>query len=358
VAKKEWTVMVYMAADNSDNEYMLADLSIDASSDLYEMMTVGSQPHADVVVQVDWKKPKGAERIHILPNGWEQLQHAPEPINVGAPAQLEDFVGWAQKRFPAKHYFLILWGHSFRYAFGFDGGDALSFKELSDVLDKHNVDILGFDSCGMSAIESAYQLRRSVDLMLASEIGMPLQGWPYDRILQALTRGMSPQELGQAVVREFVTSYPDKTIALTLLNLKVAGSLLSPMQALASSLDDAVQGDDGQREEIFGLFRDAAVPKGEPMVDLRALCRNLTVLDVDARVREAADALNAALAEGKGFVVVHGRRGAAAEGLGGVSAYAPHVGMSRDDWLDTYDDLDLSRNTTWRAVIRSLALGF
>jgi hypothetical protein len=26
-------------------------------------------------------------------------------------------------------------------------------------------------------------------------------------------------------------------------------------------VDDAVQGDDGQREEIFGLFRDAAVPK-------------------------------------------------------------------------------------------------
>jgi len=355
---KEWTVLVYMAADNSDSEDHLADLSVDASSDLYEMMTVGSQEHLDVVVQVDWKAPKIPGRLHMLPNGWEQLQHAPAPINMGASAQLEDFLGWAQRRFPAKNYLLILWGHSFRYAFGYDGGDALSFKELSDVLDKYNVDILGFDSCGMSAIESAYQLRKSVDFMLASEIGMPLQGWPYDRILQALTPGMSAKDLGQAVVREFVTSYPDKTIALTLLNLKAANSLLSPMRALATALDDAVRGGGRQQEEIFGLFRDAAVPKGEPMVDLRALCRNLTVRDVDERVRDAADALNGVLAEGKGFVVVHGRRGAEAEGLCGVSAYAPHVGMSRDDWLVNYDELDLSRNTSWRAVIRSLALGF
>jgi hypothetical protein len=355
---KEWTVMVYMAADNSDSEDLLADLSVDASSDLYEMMTVGSQEHVNVVVQVDWKKPKLAQRLHILPNGFKQLQSAPLKIDTGAPAELGDFLKWARREFTADHYLLILWGHSFRYAFGYDGGDALSFKELSDVLDKYNVDILGFDSCGMSAIESAYQLRKSVDFMLASEIGMPLQGWPYDRILQVLTRGMSPRDLGQAVVREFVTSYPDKTIALTLLNLKVANGLLSPMRALATALDDAVRGGGRQHEEIFGLFRDAAVPKGEPMVDLRALCRNLTVRDVDERVRGAADALSTVLAEGKGFVVVHGRRGADAESLCGVSAYAPHVGRSRDDWLANYDEMDLSRNTSWRAVIRSLALGF
>jgi hypothetical protein len=89
---------------------MLADSSIDASSDLYEMMTV-ARSRTRRRGPGRWKKPKGAERIHILPNGWEQLQHAPETINVALRAA-GDFVGW-RRRIPAKHYFLILWGHSF-----------------------------------------------------------------------------------------------------------------------------------------------------------------------------------------------------------------------------------------------------
>ena len=352
---KEWTVMVYMAADNSDNEDLLADLSADASSDLYEMMTIGSQEHVDVVVQIDWKTPKLPERLHILPNGSKQLQYAPEKIDTGASAELEDFLRWAQEEFPARHYLLILWGHSFRYAFGYDGDDALSFTELSDVLRQYNVDILGFDSCGMSAIESAYQLRDCVRLMVASEIAVPLQGWPYDRILQALTPGMTPDALGRTLVREFVASYPDKTIGLTMLNLDAAETLFAPMQALGTALALAIGRDRRQREEISSLFREAAVPTGEPMVDLRELCRNLTERDVDQSVRNAADAMSTLLAEGNGFVVVHGRRGAEAEGLCGVSAYAPHVGWSSDDWLKNYNQLDLPTETYWCQVVTFLA---
>jgi hypothetical protein len=347
--------MVYMAADNSDNEDLLADLSIDASSDLYEMMTVGSQDHVNVVVQVDWKKPKLAQRLHILPNAFKELESAPLKIDTGAPAELEDFLKWACREFAADHYLLILWGHSFRYAFGYDGDDALDFTELSEVLRQYPVDILGFDSCGMSAIESAYQLRGCVRLMLASEIAVPLQGWPYDRILHALTPGMTREELGRALVREFVASYPEKTIALTMLNLDAAESLLAPMQALATALAVAVGSDRKQREDILYLFREAAVPTGEPMVDLRELCRNLSVLDVDDSVRNAADAMSTLLAEGGEFVVVHGRRGAEAVGLSGVSAYAPHVGMARDAWLQHYDNLDLSSVAYWRQVVRFLA---
>lgn len=352
---KEWTVLVYMAADNSDSEDLLADLTVDASSDLYEMMTVGSQQHVDVVVQVDWKKPKLPERLHILPNGWEQLQSAPRPISTGDPGELEDFLGWAREKFQTPHYFLILWGHSFRYAFGYDGGNALNFKKLADVLQRYPVDILGFDSCGMSAIESAYQLHGCVDFMLASEIAMPLQGWPYDRILQKLTPGMKADALGQVVVDEFVASYPDKTIALTLLNLAAARTLVSPMKALGTSLALAVGRDTKQREQISYLFRESAVPTGEPMVDLRELCRNLNARGIDDTVRDAAGKMGALLAEGNGFVVAHGHRGAEAEGLSGVSAFAPHVGWSRDDWLKNYHQLDLPTKTYWQKIVTFLA---
>src|SRR5262249_51963532 len=155
---------------------------------------------------------------------------------------------------------VVLWGHSFRYAFGFDGDHALDFDELAKVLRKHPVNILGFDSCGMSAIESAYQLRGSVDFMLASEIAVPLQGWPYDLILRALTPGIEPIALGRAIVPRFVQSYPEKSVALTMLNVEASETLRAPLDALATSLAIAVGRDSRQREQVQRAFRNAAVP--------------------------------------------------------------------------------------------------
>jgi hypothetical protein len=367
---KRWTVMVYMAADNSTGPDVLADLTDPATGDLDEMMSVGSNDDLDIVVQIDWKTSRehpNAERLHILPGRSQQLQYRDGTINTGAPAELENFLTWALERFPASNNMLILWGHSFRFAFGYDHDDTLSIRELAGALALPKpLDVLGFDACGMSSIESAYQLRGRARYMVAPEIGMPLPGWPYARILQAMAEepdisadepGSAAKALGKAIVNRFVGAYPDKTVSLTMLDLLSANlyGLVPSMRELATSLAIAVGTDRLQREMVLRLFRSARVPTGEPLVDLRELCVNLSISAIDGAVQRAAGAVLPLVAKGAGVVVDHDGHGEGVDGLCGVSAYAPHVGASKDSWLKIYDQLDLSREIYWPRVVEYLA---
>ena len=58
----------------------------------------------------------------------------------------------------------------------------------------------------------ACQLQPFAKYLLGSEIGIPIPGWPYDRILDRLRnpkgRLMAPPEFGSYVVRRFCESYP------------------------------------------------------------------------------------------------------------------------------------------------------
>jgi Clostripain family len=360
--KKPWTVMVYMAADNESVEDFFADLEPEALRDLDEMKSVGSNDDLDIVVQLDRKTPRHAERLQVWPGRTTQLATADQPINTGSPFELQDFVSWVQQNFPASNYMLVLWGHSLRYAFGYDHRDALTVAELRTALPRtrpQQLEIIGFDACGMSAIETAYELRKHAKYMVASEIGMPLPGWPYSRVLRAIaeTPDISPEDLGKAIVREFVAEYPDKTVALTMLDLASLDSngVVPALKELARALALAVGGDPVQREMILRLFRDACVPTGEPLVDLREVCVNLGQSAVDQQVQQAASAMLARLATGAGTVVDHRSNGRDADDLCGVSAYAPHVGRVEDSWLGIYDQLDLSRKTYWPEVVRFLA---
>jgi hypothetical protein len=265
---------------------------------------------------------------------------------------------------------LVLWGHAYRFAFGYDGANSLDFVELSDVLRQYKVNILGFDTCGLSTIESAYQLRDCADYMVASEINIPLLGWPYDRILRALRDkpDMDPQALGYTIVKKYVQSFPGGTVALSMLNLGNAEAMIRPMRNLGASLALAAGTDAVQRERLLRLFRNARIPTSthDPLVDLRKLCGELRAPanGLDRAVQLAASQLDTALDDGNGLVAYHSGRGDGAEDLGGVSAFAPHVGRRRDSILQVYDRLDFSQvqpgqeasPTLWPEVVRFLAL--
>ena len=118
---------------------------------------------------------------------------------------------------------LILWGHAYDFAFGRllgpDGGTmALNFSAIGEVLKRlqraaedamdptHEVpglpmlDILAFDACDIATAELAYQLEPVAKFLLASQVGVPLPGFPYHRILDRLKkphgRLMSPPNSG------------------------------------------------------------------------------------------------------------------------------------------------------------------
>src|SRR5262249_9118985 len=120
---------------------------------------------------------------------------------------------------------LVLWGHAYDFAFGRERTkdgliDALDFAELSDVLEKlqerfapgKKLDILAFDACDLATIEMACQLCPYTKYLVGSQIGIPIPGFPYDRILDRarcpIGRTMGPAEFGSYIVRRFCESYP------------------------------------------------------------------------------------------------------------------------------------------------------
>jgi hypothetical protein len=110
----QWTIMVYMAADNN-----LEDMSV---HDFEEMSQVGSTESVKIVVQYDRKPGEPDENPDWTTTKRFLVQEGDQPIPINQiedigeaamddPNTLIDFANWAMGGFPADHYFLILWDH-------------------------------------------------------------------------------------------------------------------------------------------------------------------------------------------------------------------------------------------------------
>ena len=211
----EWTIMVYLCADNS--------LSNQALIDLAEMETIGSGTHFDVVGQIDLPY-KGAERLYVKKGG--SSRYPIGEVDMCDIDVLYDFIRWAKNYYPAKKYCLILWDHGSGWTFGgpqlgfgFDqsSNNTISFVEgemnlllrrTKDLLGK-KLDLLVFDACIMGLIEVAGEVEGYIRFMVASETTVPTGGLPYDRILDRLGEdpGISPEDLGKIIVDEYFKAY-------------------------------------------------------------------------------------------------------------------------------------------------------
>ncbi|MDI6917041.1 MAG: clostripain-related cysteine peptidase [Thermoplasmatales archaeon] len=221
---KDWTIMIYFDADN--------DLDGAGIDDFNEMAKIGSTANVNVVVEMD-----RAEGEDNSDNGWTDtklfyvtkgLTPTPENAlmdlgekNMGDPDTLIDFVLWAVKNYPAKHYLLDLWDHGG----GWQGvcwddtndNDFLTMPELKEALKtireniNRNIDVVLFDACTMGCIEVNYQIKDYADIAVGSETFVPGDGCPYDTILSPLVENptMTPEDLAEVIVDAYIYSYSD-----------------------------------------------------------------------------------------------------------------------------------------------------
>jgi hypothetical protein len=381
--KAKWTVMLYMAASKDEQTEQAA------IRDIKELEKVTATKDLNVLVQIDRRWPGYAER-YVVENGistQREPKYGEKNINSGKPEVLRDFVAWGRTMFPADYFLLVLWGHSFGLGFGRDHGDALTLPEIAASLDRQAlkdsgvpiapyrkaVDILGANACAMSYAECAYELQDAADFLLAPEIAMPFQGWPYDSILTDIVDNpaITPKELGAKIIDRFMTSFAEaiepRSVSLTLLNLQGAKDIRARLKefatALAAALDPA-RNRDKLREQIADAFLDTAHGDVRPLIDLFDLCERLTALDtVDlddddretaATVIDAANEFRGFLKPGGQFVVQH-RAVSELDGIHGVGIFAPAVsGASElirfDSSRREYKKLRLVKDTGWASV--------
>jgi hypothetical protein len=169
---------------------------------------------------------------------------------MGDPEVLRDFVEWGVTNYPAEHYAVVIWNHGDGWrvlmrniltksrdaisrgepdpnivkavASDDTDKDILYMKEVQTALETaqknmhardhtfEKFDVVGFDACLMGMVEVAYAVRNAAAYVVGSEESEPGNGWPYDKILQALaaTPTLSPNALAGTIVTEYVDSYP------------------------------------------------------------------------------------------------------------------------------------------------------
>ncbi|TFB08552.1 hypothetical protein E3V08_03565 [Candidatus Atribacteria bacterium MT.SAG.1] len=266
----EWTVMVYLDADNN-----LESAGID---DINEMEMVGSTPEVNIVVQFDripysvlaannqgyfddtsngdWTNTR---RYYITQDSdpyqiSSDLKSDLGELNMGDPQTLIDFASWAVANYPAKKYLLVIWNHgggfrstSLTKDIAWDdtsGGDRITMQELEYALSAistqagKNIDIVGMDACLMAMTEVAYQIKDYVDILVASEENVPNDGWPYDTILDQLVVDptMSSEQLARTIVDTYIDSYPSYNVTQSAIDLSHMDTLATQLSNLALAI--------------------------------------------------------------------------------------------------------------------------
>ena len=211
-----WTIMVYGHADHNLTSALMEDL--------LEMEQAGSGDGFNIVAQVDintkdrrtklWKlkqkvNPKDFDGVTRLLIGEDTdnkfktfnskiIEKHPEDLGMDDPKQLEDFINWSFREYPADRYGLVLWNHGAQFV-GYGGdtqngtlkhGKGLTSAQIREVLlnslednDRSKFDFIGFDTCLMGAIEVLVDFRDLCDVYFGCAELDYGDGWDYNHTL-------------------------------------------------------------------------------------------------------------------------------------------------------------------------------
>lgn len=248
--QKKWTVMVFLNAANNLEAFGIEDLN--------EMEKVGSSRQVNVVVELvryysklksspvsnayfanplTERKPvfyygldnePGVSRYYVLKDDDDVrirsvLKFKGPKTDAGRPESLVDFAKWTIEHYPAEHYALVIWNHGAGWSgvsyddntrHGMDlPGVRTALEQICAALgDDRRIDIVDFDACLMATLEVGYELKDTVDFLVASQAVEPLDGMPYDDYLKWLVTYPSapPVSFAKAMVESYVRSYAPK----------------------------------------------------------------------------------------------------------------------------------------------------
>lgn len=386
--RAEWTLVLYLAADN--------DLEAAQLDDLRELLAVGSTDQVQVVALVD-RHPEGAGRysnaaVANLP-AWTsaKLLHVERgrlrevadwgEVDTGDPATLDRLLQTAVREFPARRYALVLGNHGL----GWQGtavdatssGDSLTLLELASVLQPFatahgRLELLGFDSCLMGTLEVATAMRPYARYMVASEEIEPDEGWAYDAILAALAADPSAdgERLGRIVADTFHAQFAAgraarsadlaKGITLGVVALDRVAPLEQAVAKLAGELDASLArgGRDAwvrlarARSETENYGRAAGAGRSAEAYDLVDVAERIAK---DPALASAALAASAsAVAAAARAAVVHSVRGVGRPNAHGLAVFYPVEPAVLDARGESaYSETQFAQANRWYPLLRT-----
>lgn len=343
-----WTVLVYLCGTDLETNGGYASINVE------EMCRATQSEHVNVVLQTGGTEQWAIEGIdstqlqrwRVIPDSIELVDSQPL-ANMGAADTLGAFLQWGISAYPADKYMCLLWDHGGGSVAGIavdelHGWDTLDLRELAQglAMTKTQFEVVGFDACLMSTLETAAALTPYARYMVASQEWEPGTGWDYTAWLSYLAD--NPTAAGLEVGTSICDSFYAKCASGGTDSLAtLAVTDLSKLPALAKAFDTMAA-------EMKGLTSSAttlqpltqAITKAENyggnndsegytnMVDLGDL-----TLNAEGVLSETGTAVLAALQEAVPYHVAGNGR----QRSNGLSVYVP-LAIAEGE-LDRYAEL-------------------
>ena len=208
--KADWTVMVYMPADNNLEEAALEDLNEMEAAEYDEeklnvvvlLDTDGFNDGIDDwpgtrLYEVKHDKSGMNQSLCSIRLGSPELglsSRTDKELNMADKRTMCNFIKYVKKNYPAEHFALVVWGHGTGYrslsksntravAIDDTSSSFMPIPTLRDALeqsiDGEKLDFLGFDTCFASEIEVMYELKDTAHYFVGEEGTQPVSGWDY-----------------------------------------------------------------------------------------------------------------------------------------------------------------------------------
>ncbi len=311
----EWTVLVFVAADNN--------IEMAALLDLNEMEVIGSTADVNIVVQVD-----RAEYYANADGDWTEarryyIQQDQDPAQITSPVlqnlgeidsgsadAVADFAIWGITNYPARKYMLVLWDHGGAWASHFSdeqAGTDATLPDLVSALDRVRAEtglaqfeVLGFDMCLMGQMEVFQTITPYARYGIGSQENEPGAGWYY-LFLEQLT--LNPQmdgaELGRHVVDYYMYFFTDvlemdDVYGLSVVDLGQSAQMAGAMDQLVAAVQANPQASlsavsDARNNTLaYGGFDDPQYYEVWSSVDLYQFADLLADLSTVPAVQQAA----------------------------------------------------------------------
>ena len=292
--------------------------------------------------------------------------------DTASPITLYNFLSFGVEFYPARHYLVIVSGHSAGVLPNYllrdnSSGRAMDFSQLRDVFTQlkqdlagHQdgraevIDILGFDTCLMSMAEICCELKDLVQTVIGSETYTPASGWPYRSIVEKISQSiigadgnpemMSSRQVASAIVESYVQYYSDYllggvSVALSALDVTKGDGLIEVVDDLAKILVGELEAEyaaatKDQRENATHPFMDALLLahweaqsyNGELYVDLVDFCECLSKRYPKESVTTACGAV---IENARYFVIESAFSGPAYQYSNGCAIYFPWAEVER-----------------------------
>jgi hypothetical protein len=338
---KPWAVLAYTVADDKSGG---SDLDAAAKRELKAICEAADFGQVNVAAQVDFKRTRGVwrglltEKPHSAhdPDAddhplWRSiiggmkraklrgLQEKTE-LNAARADVLSDFLRFGQKGCPADRYIVTFYGHAYGPMGLFFDAEAhqraastLRLNDLASSIEgiKGKAAVVIFRDCFMNTLETAYQLRRAAEFMLASQSVVPVAGvWPWLQFMTALMPSAVSGDVGRALAVQLAhfldepsNRGPFEDVPYSLIDLDETETIVKPLKALVNALDASRT--DAKRAAAcakalesarIGYPDDPSNPGDPALLDVPTLCDKLRAIDADA-VAGPARALGVAVRE-------------------------------------------------------------